>query len=50
MWHLAFWEWLASGSFFLFMVVSVVLLPEKISSENLPAKNCRVVEPPANAA
>ena len=30
MWHLAFWEWIGSVVFFMFMVVTVLLLPEGI--------------------
>jgi hypothetical protein len=28
MWHLAFWEWVGSVLFFMFMMVTVLLLPE----------------------
>jgi len=30
LWHLAFWEWIGSMMIFLFMVVTVLLLPEEI--------------------
>ena len=30
MWHLAFWEWIGSVIFFMFMMVTVLLLPEGI--------------------
>ena len=29
MWHLAFWEWVGSVLFFMFMMVTVLLLPER---------------------
>jgi hypothetical protein len=32
MWHLAFWEWIGSVMFFVFMVVTVLLLPEGIKA------------------
>jgi len=32
MWHLAFWEWIGSVTFFMFMVVTVLLLPEGIKA------------------
>ena len=32
MWHLAFWEWIGSVVFFMFMVVTVLLLPEGIKA------------------
>ena len=40
LWHLAFWEWIGSVLFFMFMVVTVLLLPEgtKVPSMILPAR------------
>jgi hypothetical protein len=32
MWHLAFWEWIGTLIFYTFMVVTVLLLPEKIKA------------------
>jgi hypothetical protein len=32
MWQLAFWEWIGSALFFMFMVVTVLLLPEGINA------------------
>jgi hypothetical protein len=39
LWHLAFWEWIGSVLFFMFMVVTVLLLPERINTPAvLPAR------------
>jgi hypothetical protein len=39
LWHLAFWEWTGSVLFFMFMVVTVLLLPEGIKTPAvLPAR------------
>ena len=32
MWHVAFWEWIGSVIFFMFMVVTVLLLPDGIKA------------------
>jgi hypothetical protein len=32
MWNLAFWEWAGSVIYFMFMVVTVLLLPEGIKA------------------
>ena len=36
MWHLAFWEWIGSGVCFVFMMVSVLLLPGRINAPAPP--------------
>jgi hypothetical protein len=43
LWHLAFWEWIGSVLFFMFMVVTVLLLPEgtKAPAVILPARELR---------
>ena len=33
LWHLGFWEWLGSAAVFVFLLISVLLLPDSVSSE-----------------
>jgi hypothetical protein len=41
MWHLAFWEWMGSVMSFMFMVVTVLLLPEGIKAPAVAPRQLR---------